>query len=110
MPAMGDGAARWLTLGGQLVTGTEAHAQHLVTHLADEDQTALDAATALAHTLAGHGRHAMKVTKAWLNELEGADDDARFARPAEGSVGLTTGDEAVDMLATFWAKKTARRS
>ena len=51
----------------------------------------------------------LAMAHAELNELEDADDNARYDAPVGGSMELIGGDEATSMLRTFWEKKTSRR-
>ena len=52
----------------------------------------------LAHHLCKGGRHAMAVTKRWLNELDGSLDDAPLDRAAELSAEVIATDEARERL------------
>ncbi|MEM7230168.1 MAG: enoyl-CoA hydratase/isomerase family protein [Planctomycetota bacterium] len=104
---LGEGGARAMLLGGKLIKGDDAHAIGLATHVVDDDQLDRAVAEQISRTLQ-KGAHALKVTKAWLNELDGSLDDARFDGPSEGSCDLTTEPEAVEMLARFWQARTAR--
>jgi enoyl-CoA hydratase/carnithine racemase len=102
---LGCGTTRALTMSGELIDGKAAHAIGLVTHLADHDETAFEAALSLADSLAQKPPHAMRVTRQWLNELDGSLDDERFDRPAIDSIDLTRGEEGVRMLREFWQKR-----
>ncbi|MCA9292032.1 MAG: enoyl-CoA hydratase/isomerase family protein [Phycisphaerales bacterium] len=104
--AVGAGAARMLTMSGRLVTGAEAHALGLVTTLVEDDDAVGPAAEALATTLAAHGPHALRVTKAWLNEIDGSLDDARFDAPAADTAeAASTSAETAARLAAMWAQR-----
>lgn len=103
---LGDGAARSLLISGELVTGAQAHERGLVTHLADSEGALSDHAQRLAAALASKGPRALCVTKAWLNTLDGSDDEATFDGPDNDSAQAARHNEARNMLANFW---TARR-
>jgi methylglutaconyl-CoA hydratase len=103
---LGDGAARALLMSGELINGIDAKRRDLATHLAKSRDGAFDEAMALCRNLAQKGPHALRVTKAWLNELDGSLEDDRFDRPALDSATSAQGDEARRMLGKFW---TARR-
>ncbi len=102
--AIGGGAARSLLMSGELITALEGHRLGLITHLSDSAETVLADAMAHCTRLAAKGPHALRVTKAWLNELDGSLDDARFDGPAKGSATLK-GEEARTMLANWQAKR-----
>lgn len=102
---IGPGAARTLLMNGELVDGEAAHRFGLATHLVERDEDVPSAAQSLAERIAGHGPHALRVTKAWLNELDGSLDDDLFDAPAEDSAMLGSGDEAAAMLRAYWSTK-----
>jgi isohexenylglutaconyl-CoA hydratase len=69
---IGAGRARRVLLTGGLMTGAEAHALGMVDHVA-QDLAGLDELCAsVVERLAAGGPHALRATKALLNELEGA--------------------------------------
>mgnify|MGYP006280367379 CR=1 FL=1 len=107
---VGPGRARHLLMGGDLIDGAEAVRRGLADHLVETDDDVAPRAEQLARRVAGHGRHALAVTKAWLNELDGSDQDAPFDRVTEGSLDACTGPEAVRMLRAFWARRSGRGS
>ena len=108
MPALGPGGARWMTMSGRVINGAEAHERGLVTQCVEGEGLAQHVASEVVTTLSEHGRHALTVTKSWLNELEDAENDARYDAPVTGSMDLIGGEEATSMLRTFWEKKTGR--
>lgn len=103
------GAARPFQLSGDLVDGRTALAMGLATHCSADPAADADA---LCARLLEKGPHALAATKRWLNELDGSDRDDLFDATAEGSAVLCRGDEARDMLRTFWSRRrdAARRS
>ncbi|MCI0362547.1 MAG: enoyl-CoA hydratase-related protein, partial [Phycisphaerales bacterium] len=99
--AIGFGAARSLLMGGQLITGADAHRLGLATHLAANASAARAAAASHCQALSHKGTNALRVTKAWLNELDGSLSDAGFDRPAIASAAIATDDEARALLAKW---------
>ncbi|MHC4948445.1 MAG: enoyl-CoA hydratase/isomerase family protein [Planctomycetota bacterium] len=107
--AIGAGAARALLMEGRLIDGVEAHRRGLVSHLVDTDDDVAGEVDALARRLAGHGPVAMRATKAWLNELDGSLDDARFDGCAAGTAAAAGTDESVALLHAFWKRRAEGR-
>jgi enoyl-CoA hydratase/carnithine racemase len=105
--ALGDGPARALLMSGEMIDGTEAHRRGLVTHLARSSATLADETQALAASLARKGPHALRTTKAWLNELDGSLHDAAFDASARDSAQAARQSESRDMLARFWSTRRA---
>lgn len=107
--ALGEGHTRELLMSGRIIDGAEAHRIGLVTHLV-ADASQLDAdATDLAARIASHGQHAVRVTRQWINELDGSLDDARFDQPMRGSADATESDETITMLQRFWESRSRSR-
>ncbi|MHC4989835.1 MAG: enoyl-CoA hydratase/isomerase family protein [Planctomycetota bacterium] len=102
--SVGPGATRWMQLGGELIDGREAHRIGLASHLAASSETLLEEASTLCRTLCSHGRHALRVTKAWLNELDGSMTDDRFRGPAEDTAREAMTSETVQLLRRVWSK------
>ncbi|MEM7228559.1 MAG: enoyl-CoA hydratase/isomerase family protein [Planctomycetota bacterium] len=100
---IGAGRARAMLLAGGTIAGEQGFGLGLATHLAPKAE--LESTTdELADLLARGGRHALAVTKNWLNELDGSFDDAVFDRAAELSAEVIAGPEAQDRLRTIFAK------
>jgi methylglutaconyl-CoA hydratase len=94
---IGAGRARAILLRGGTMSGREGYEAGLATHLVPRDE--LDgSAIELAESLARGGRHAMAVTKRWLNELDGSMEDAVLVRAAELSAEVIAGAEAQERL------------
>jgi enoyl-CoA hydratase/carnithine racemase len=90
---VGPGAARRILLMGGTMTGAEAHALGLASHLAPAER--LDEATAeLAARLASGGPLAVRATKAWLNEVDGPRLPELVRRGAEISAEVMSSEEA----------------
>ena len=102
MQAVGPGAARTLVMGGALIEGPEALRIGLATHLAESDETVAGEAMELCRMLEKKPHEALRTTKAWLNELDGSLDDARFDGPVEGSVELAGRASSQALLRKFW--------
>ena len=100
---IGDGPARELLLGGRLVRGRALLELGIATHWSEGDLQA--DALAWTQDAAARSSNAMRTTKRWLNELDGSDRDASFDGPVNDSRTLTGGDEAIEMLAAFWASR-----
>jgi methylglutaconyl-CoA hydratase len=106
--AIGPGAARELLMSGELIDGRTALELGLATHLAESDESAFVEAERLCNSLACKGPHALRVTKQWLNELDGSRDDETFDRCARASALFASGTEAQNML-RLWMKHTSER-
>lgn len=105
--ALGDGAARALLMSGEIIDGARAREIGLASHLAGSGDGVVQEALAYCRNLAEKGPHAPRVTKAWLNELDGSLDDSRFSRPTNDSARAAQRPEARAMLAAFWARRRA---
>lgn len=103
--AIGPGPARSLLMGGELIDGTRAYRTGLVHHLANDDGAVVDDAVSMCQQLAEQSPQALRVTKRWLNELDGSLDDDLFDGPRDGSAEITSSDEALTMLREFWATR-----
>ncbi len=91
---VGPGPARRILLAGGLMSGRDAHALGLATHLVDSLDLLDAAVDALASNLARGGPHALRATKALLNELDGSTDHALIDRAADLSARVIAGPEA----------------
>ncbi len=98
MPAIGAGAARSLLMGGALIDGAGAKRIGLADRVSPDDAGAQRDAREICNTIAAHGTTAVRATKAWLNELEGALDDTRFDGPMRATAELAAGKESQAML------------
>lgn len=105
--AIGSGAARSILMSGGLIDGAQAHRLGLATHLAKSGETVLADALAHCRNLLNKGPHALAITKAWLNELDGSLDDSRFDKAAEASAQIATSEQARSMLARWQRKSSA---
>jgi methylglutaconyl-CoA hydratase len=102
MANAGAGRAREITMGGAVYSGAEAVRVGLATHLVPAGEDVAAHARAMCERLAKKGPHALRATKAWLNELDGSQDSTRFAHAAAASAAAAEGDEFATLLRTFW--------
>ena len=101
---IGAGRARAMLLAGGTLTGQQGFEAGLATHLCAAEQ--LDATVAeLARRLATGGPNALAVTKRWLNELDGSNEDAVLDKAAELSAQIIAGAEAQERLRKAFAGK-----
>jgi len=94
---LGAGRARAMLLAGGTMSGQAGFEIGLASHLVAKDQLATATMDFAKHLLKG-GRHAMAVTKRWLNELDGSLEDAPFDRAANLSAQVIAGEEAQSRL------------
>jgi len=100
---IGAGRARAMLLAGGTISGSAGFEQGLATHLVEKDELET-AVHDLATSLARGGRQALRVTKHWLNELDGSYDDAVFDRAAALSAEVIAGPEAQERLRALFSK------
>ncbi len=103
--AVGAGAARSLLMSGELIDGYQAKQLGLATHVSTTSDDAVQAARAHCVSLSAKGFQALRITKHWLNELDGSLDDEQFSAPALASSQQTNSTEAAQMLQA-WNTKT----
>src|SRR6185503_17389142 len=94
---IGAGRARAMLLAGGTMSGEAGYQAGLASHLVQQDQLE-SAPLELAAKLIKGGRHAMAVTKRWLNELDGSMEEAVFDKAAELSAQVIAGEEAQTRL------------
>lgn len=94
---IGAGAARAILLKGGTMSGTEAHAAGMATHLVCAEAVE-GKASELAQGLARGGPHAIALTKSWLSRIDGSDDEALLMEGAEISARALAGEEAQERL------------
>jgi methylglutaconyl-CoA hydratase len=95
---IGAGRARRVLLTGGLVSGTDAHALGIVSHLVASSDLLAEAGEALAQRLAQGGPHATAATKRLLNELDGSDNLELLLRAADLSADVLNTDATQAML------------
>jgi len=99
---LGDGNARTVLLGGEVVNGREAKRLGLASHLIEDKSALLDEARAFCKKLREHGPIALRATKRWLNELDEVLSDETFDLVCNGSASLCRQEEAATMLDQYW--------
>lgn len=98
---IGAGRARHMLLGGGTISGRDGYELGLATHLCGLDEMD-ERLQDLAVNLAQGGAHAMAVTKRWLNELDGSNEQAVFEKAWKLSAEVIAGDEAQQRLRTIF--------
>jgi len=101
LPMLGEGAARSLVMSGEIIDGVTAHRLGLATHLATSPDRVLAEARLHIGDLTKKGSHALRVTKQWLNELDGSLDDERFEAASQDSAKQTAHQETLQLLASW---------
>ncbi len=109
MATAGFGGARQLALSGEIVNAQRAQALGLV-YSVTRDESALTAeVTQRISGLVAKGPQALRVTKKWLNHIDGSDPDGFLGRRAQETIDATaqlcSGIEATTMLHDFWSKR-----
>lgn len=106
MRKIGAGPARAMLLEGGTMDGEAAYTRGLVDRLVPLDE--LESATEhLARRLASGGRSALAVTKHWLNELDGSEDESIARRAARLSAEVIRGGEAQARLREQFGDKAS---
>ncbi len=93
MRKIGPSRTRAMLLAGGTMSGEQGFAAGLATHLVDAEHLT-EATINFARQLACGDRHALMVTKAWLNRLDHSIDDTMLDRAADLSAEVIMGDEA----------------
>lgn len=99
LSAIGAGPSREWLLGGQLVSGEQAHDRGLAHELAPTPEQVLDLAQTIADSLAAKPSSGMAATKAWMAHLTLAEDRAADALAV--SMGLVGSAEERSRLASL---------
>ncbi len=100
---IGAGRARAMLLAGGTTSGEEGYRIGLASHLVEREHLEAESLD-LADDLCRGGRHAISVTKKWLNELDGSMEDAIFDKAADLSAEVIAGEEAQSRLRKLFAK------
>lgn len=99
---VGGGVATEFMLSGRIADGREALRIGLAHRLADSPEELAGMVDELCESLARKGWNALAVTKAWVNEIAGAERDGPFDRTLEASLETGRSDEATRMLEAWW--------
>ncbi len=103
--ALGDGATRALLMSGRIVTGHDAHRMGLASHCIAGGCSVVEPARAFAELLARKPVGALRVTKAWVNELEGSMADDGFDAASHASAILAGDEDSITRLREFWTQR-----
>jgi enoyl-CoA hydratase/carnithine racemase len=98
----GHGGARRITLGGDILDGSQAVRMGLASHCAPSAEELEPFVDALAERLMAKGPQAVRATKRWLNELDGSADPALHRHAELASAAAASGDEFAGLLRAFW--------
>ena len=108
--ALKPGPARALTMSGELIDGHEAHRRGLATHVVGPEQGVRQTAVAFCESLGAKGVQSLRVTKAWLNELDGSLNDGLFDQTARDSAAASAHAQTTSMLAAWWNRSRGAKS
>jgi hypothetical protein len=68
--------------------------------------------SALAQLLCAKGPHALRATKAWLNQVDGTDANGALgsaaARAAQATMAVCCTSHSRSMLESFWQQRRSR--
>ncbi len=104
MPAVGPAAARARALDSALISGTEAHRIGLAHECLAEPREVLPRARVIAAEFAAKPSVGLRVTKAWMNELDSTADAARTSRGLNTSLALVGSPEERERLTQLWTR------
>jgi enoyl-CoA hydratase/carnithine racemase len=99
---IGDARARERLLDPSLITGKEAARIGLAHESVPTPEDVIPAAQSLANTFAAKPPHGLFMTKHWLNELDGSDNDIAHAAALRTSLDLVGSHEERERLAAIW--------
>jgi enoyl-CoA hydratase/carnithine racemase len=102
--SLGMGGARRRLLDPALFSGEEAFREGLAGECLETADSARARAEEVAQELARKPRHAVHVTKQWINELDGSRDEGVISAALEASTALAGGEEEQERLAALWKK------
>ncbi|MFG0273740.1 MAG: enoyl-CoA hydratase/isomerase family protein, partial [Phycisphaerales bacterium] len=103
--AAGRAHARERLLDPGLITGEEAVRIGLATECVQTRAEVLSRAREIANALAAKPAHAVRITKSWLNELDGSDGDALLDGALAASLSTANTPEARAQLAAVWGSR-----
>ncbi len=102
--SIGIGGCRRRLLDPQLFSGADAVREGLAHYCEADGGAAHERAEAIAQGFAAKPPHSVRVTKRWLNELDGSLDDRAMDGAMNASLSLAGGDEERERLAALWTK------
>lgn len=108
----GSGAARRIALSGELISARLAESLGMVQRVHADERALQREVAALAESLCAKGPHALRATKAWLNQVDGTDPSGPLgsaaARAAQATIDVCRTDESRRMLESFWQQRRSR--
>lgn len=108
----GLGAARRIALSGEIITARQAESLGMVQSVHADERTLHAAVAALAESLCAKGPHALRTTKAWLNQVDGTDAagflGAAATRAVQATIDVCRTAESRSMLESFWQQRRSR--
>lgn len=102
---VGAGVTRQRLLDPTFIDGLRARAVRLADLCVDIEEDTIPRAQLEAKRFADKPAHAVQRTKAWLNEVEGADTDAAANAARDASLALVGNHEQRELLARVMAKR-----
>ena len=94
---IGAGKARAMLLAGGTISGEQSLQAGLATHLCELEKLP-SAANEFAINLCRGGKHAMAITKKWLNELDDSQNELILKKASQLSSEVISGEEAQNRL------------
>lgn len=104
VPAVGPAAARARALDPALISGREALRIGLAHECLAASTDVLPRALAIAADLAAKPSIGLRITKAWMNELDSTADAARAALGLNTSLALVGSSEERERLTQLWTR------
>jgi len=109
----GLGGARRLALSGDIITAKQAASLGLVQCVHADERMLHAEVAALAQSLCAKGPHALRATKAWLNQVDGTDASGALgsaaARAAQATIAVCSTSQSRSMLESFWQQRRSRQ-
>ena len=104
--AVGEGRARERLLDPTLITGDRAREINLAALCVDLPEDVTPRAQLEAKRFASKPPHALRRTKAWLNEVEGSDVNTQIRKAADASLALVGNEEQRELLDRVLEKRS----
>jgi enoyl-CoA hydratase/carnithine racemase len=102
--AIGAGRTRERLLSSETISGREGQRLGLAHECAQDASTVRERAIVVASELAAKPRGAMRMTKRWLNEIDGSTSTERFDTALATSLSLVGSAEERERLAAIWVR------
>jgi len=108
----GLGVARRIALSSEILPARQAESLGLVQCVHANEGALHGAVAALAESLCAKSPHALRATKAWLNQVDGTEATGSLGsavdRAAQATIDVCRTAEARSMLDSFWQQRRAR--